>query len=153
MKFQFSLRTLTIACLAAGLAVGICIRFYLEKVEEPELKARFDEIRVATRASVCVKNYRYFSNKSIVGEPRWPSISAHADEWEIKLSNWITIYGQERGMYGVLVSCERRGFGIEPICFEYDNSIENEELIQRLKAICDKKHWQYVVRKVERIEE
>ncbi len=153
MRIRYSLRTLIIACVVAGLVVWLGVEFYLTEVNSPELSERRHKIEAEINGLKAIKRSQYFQ-RSI--ENFWSDNGGagnSTNDWDIHVVSSVGDNERRIKVFGLRAACSRKRLAIQPIEFEYDEAVDNEELIQKLKVLCDEKHWRYVIRKVKKLEE
>ena len=164
VKFQYSLRTLIIACFVAGIVLYFAVGSYLDKSLAKEMWMR-DKLIEGRVNELCHSK----REEGVRSQPKVVlySTSGGASYSSSEGFNFFVrfersgLVGRNSGdefeqdgtlIYSMRIRCGRNAVAINPIEFDYDDAIENDTLLAALKILCDEHHWPYVTRKVDHIE-
>lgn len=157
MKFQYSLRTLIIACLVAGFVLYFVVGWYTTNLVQGEMRTRYSILReLVLSVAFEIEHKKWPGNH--VPDDIGPEVKRRTDgSWELKSTMQLRAdsgKGLEiiRQLTGIRITCMRSGPTNCSLVLEYDDSSENKILVDILKQEFVEQKWQYTLKHVEKIE-
>lgn len=152
MKLQFSLRTLVIVSLIAGIVVWLGVKIYLAETHLESMDRRYVVVFHLLGNELSRLQAEYRSQPGFAGIGPSRTWYCGPSQWKIEEKELVEFYlggrSSSRVLLNLQITCSRDGLDIHPIVIEDFGGSDNDGVIKLIMQACEKENWAYELRKV-----